>query len=416
MKTKIKDKNTKYYLLLLISSFLLYLMSICIKVIYSAQLVSIIPYFNTTKSDAGLGLTFYYASYGIVQLLIATKFKIKNMKSFMISTTVLSAISFGAVIFTTQIWQVWIILTINGFFQSSVWGGTVHFLGKYLPDSWSATSSLVMSFGLAIGTALSYGASAFFVAISDWRYTFLFFAVIMLITLVLFCLSLSVIDKKVGVREDTFEKSFTESRAELVVKQVPKRALSTLMTIIFLASLVSCSLYHGVLNWVPSLLKEVHNVDESYSLLITILLPVGMMFGPAVATSTCEKYGHVFTVCSVFTVICAAILLLLAFFYDLHIVVAIVLSLLLLFFIRGIVNTLAGYLPLKLKHVVNSGNNAMIINAASCFGAAAMPFITGLIMDKLGWQSYYFITLGVCVLLLVVFVIGVGSQKKDHII
>ena len=413
---KTKDKFTKYYLFLLISSFLLYLMSICIKVIYSAQLVSIIPYFNTTKSDAGVGLTFYYASYGIFQLLIATKFKIKNMKSFMISTTVLSAISFGAVIFTTQIWHLWVILTLNGFFQSSVWGGTVHFLGKYLPDSWSAISSLIMSFGLALGTALSYGVSAFFVAISDWRYTFLFFAIAMLITLVLFCVSLRVIDKKVGMREDAFEKSFTEKHNELVVKQVPKRALSTLMAVIFVASLVSCSLYHGVLNWVPSLLKEVHGIDDSYSMLITILLPVGMMFGPVLATSTCEKYGHVFTVCGVFTAVCTAILLLLAFFYDLHLVLAIVLSLLSLFFIRGIVNTLAGYLPLKLKHVVNSGNNAMIINAASCFGAAAMPFITGLIMDKLGWQSYYFIMLGVCALLLLVFIIGAKSQNKDHII
>lgn len=41
--------NKKYYIVLIASCFALYLMSISIKMVYSAELVSIISYFDTSN-------------------------------------------------------------------------------------------------------------------------------------------------------------------------------------------------------------------------------------------------------------------------------------------------------------------------------------------------------------------------------
>ena len=113
----------------------------------------------------------------------------------------------------------------------------------------------------------------------------------------------------------------------------------------------------------------------------------------------------------------AILAVLMTFFYDLHIVFAIIISIIALFFNRGIVNLIVGYMPFKLRDVIDAKKSAMLINAAACMGAALMPYLTGLIMDytnELGWVCYYaamFITAIVSVLLLA---FGILKQRKSE--
>ncbi len=413
--TQNEKANKKLYILLIISAFMLYLMSICIKTVYSAQLVTIMPDFDTTKQSAGLGLTFYYIVYALTQLLLATKIKIKNMRSFMIVTTVLSSLSFGAIIFVNAIWQVWIILALNGIFQSSCWGGIMHYFGKYLPDTFSAGASLTMSFGVTVGTALSYGASAAFVSVASWKHTFLFFAILTLIFLVFFCYIERLLAKRVGERDESSVNAIVDNHRKSLVETMSKKEINRLLVYILLINFLCCCLYYGITNWVPSVLKEIHGVPDSYSMLITILMPVGMMFGPVLATRTCEKHGHVFAVVSCFILICTVTLAAMIFTYDKNIVLVIILSIVTLFFNRGAVNTMSGYLPLKMKHVLNSGNSAMLFNAAACTGAAVMPVFTGFIMDEFGWQAYYTVMCFMSLILFCVLCVGAVKQGKKEL-
>ena len=52
----------KYFLLLVISSYLLYMLSTAIKMVYSAEIVEIAPYYGVDKSSVSLGLTIFYAA------------------------------------------------------------------------------------------------------------------------------------------------------------------------------------------------------------------------------------------------------------------------------------------------------------------------------------------------------------------
>lgn len=404
-------KNNKYYIFLIGACFFLYLMSISVKTVYFAEQVVIMSVFNANKADAGLGITFYYVLYSLVQIYLATLGKKINIGRFTIVTTVLSAISFVLIMFVNAMWQVWLILALNGILQASVWGGCMYFLGKYLPDSWSSVASTVMSFSYVVGTAISYGGAAFFVAVLDWRYGFLFFSVLMLIALVIFIVAERCIKKRVGEREQT-EAVEEAEHTHGMLEDMPKKSLSHFFIYFLTVSFLVCCFYYGVSNWMPNLLKEVFGVDESYSILITILMPVGMMFGPVEANRLCNKTGRVFLVSVGFIGIAVAIMLAMIFVYDLNIVLSIVLTIGSLFFLRGIVNLFVSYVPLRMKHVMDAGNSSMLVNAIMCFGAALMPFFTGWFMDNFGWRNYYILLLVMGIATTLSLVVGVVKQGK----
>ncbi len=402
--------DKKLYIWLIASSFLLYLMTISIKMVYSAELVSIISYFGTEKEQAGLGLTIYYLIYALTQLIISSD-KVKlDMYKFLVYTTVLSAISFGAVIFVNDLWHVWLILALNGILQSSVWGGIMYHLTKFLPESWFNLTSIILSFAFALGTAIAYGISALCVAFLNWKYAFLIFAALLLLSLLIFCVVILHEKKRYGNIDND---SNTSEIDKFDIKQpIAKKKLFTILAFVLIAEFFVCSVYYGLTNWIPNLLKEVHNVDESYSLLITILVPISMIPGPIFANCMTEKSGTIYTVCAAFFAICTACLLAMIFTHDANIVIALLLSLIALFFNRGIVNLLAAYLPFKLNRVIDAGKSSLMINAIACIGAAMMPFVTGLIISKLDWTAYYIFMFAISAITTLLFAFGMKYSKK----
>lgn len=408
---EINKTDKKFYIWIIASCFVLYTMSISIKMVYSAELVSIISYFNTTKSNASLGLTVYYFIYAATQLLLSMKKKKFDMHKFLVYTTVASAISFGAVIFATNIWQVWIILALNGILQSSLWGGIVQCLTKYLPEEWFNRTSIILSFAFALGTAISYGTSALGVAYFDWKFAFVLFASLLLLSLIVFCVVIRLAKRHFGEVDHAAASSSGVDESALR-QPMDRKKIFVMLGFILFVEFFLCSLYYGTTNWVPSLLKEVHGVPESYSLLITILVPISMSPGPMLANTCAERSGKIYHVCAAFLTCCTMCMLAMIFIYDLNIVVAIALSLIFLFFNRGIVNLLSGYMPFKLNRVVAASKTSMMINAIACVGAAVMPFITGLIMDHLGWRAYYICMFSVAAVITVMFIFGAKNHKK----
>ena len=409
-----KSDNKKFYILLLVACITLYLISICIKMVYSASLVEIIVSFNESKSRVGLGLTFYYVTYALTQIIFSYYLSRMNVRAFLVVTTVLSALSFGMIFFVNKLWQLWIIFGVNGIFQAGIYGGCMSLFGKYLPDSWSPVVSKIMSLPLSLGTAITYGFAALFIGVfKNWKYTFVFFAVILLFSVVFFYIAEKLVEKKVGAldkQEKSQEKEVQTSGG--LIETMPKNKLASLLIYIYLTSfLVTCS-YYAITNWVPNLLKEVFLVPTEYSLLITILMPIGMISGPIITNDVCERRDNLFAVNAFFMSISALLLFVLIFAYSINMVLVIVLLLVLLICNRGIINVMAVYIPLKMKHAIDAGKSSLIINAFASLGAAVVPFLTGLVMDCYSWKVYFIFTFLLVSLVVVLFAVGAIKQGK----
>ena len=399
----------------LFACYFFYLITIVLKLVYSAEIVEIIAAFpGATKASVGTGLTAYYFVYTAAQLIVAFIINKINIKAFMTVTTVLSALSFGAIYFSGELWQLYIILGLNGVFQSGVWGGVMYFVGKYVPREMAAFSSSLMSTGMALGTALAYGLSAFFVAVADWRWTFVFFAAISLVTLVIFLVFLKKIDAKSGAAHPEIDLSKEPEKKKLpaiphgVHGSGMNAALIMLIVIAFFAGCV----YYSISNWVPSLLTEEYGMLSQYSMLLTIALPVCMMPGPIAASALCDRHDNKYGVCAIFSAGAFIAVFVMCFLYNASLWLALVLSIAMLFCIRGVIQVICGYFPLVLKDRINSGVSSLMFNAGACLGAALMPLLTGLIMDAYGWRKYYIFTAAIALVTAVLIIIAALHDRK----
>ena len=282
-------------------------------------------------------------------------------------------------------------------------------LARYL-ESHGIEADMYPQGSFALGTAVAYGVSALGVALFDWRFAFVVFAILLLISLGVFCIVVYRAKQHFGTAyQDTISNSIDEQALQ---EPVSRKRLVTILAFILVADLLVCSLYYGTINWVPNLLKEVHGVDQTYSLLITILVPISTLPGPVIANFGTEKTGKAYFISSIFFAVCTVCMLTMIFLYEANIIIALVCSLISLFFNRGIFNLLSGYLPFKLNRVISASKSAMMINAIACVGAAAIPFITGLIIDKLGWTAYYICMFALAAVTTVMFILGTKYSKK----
>ena len=332
-----------------------------------------------------------------------------NIRNFLVITSLLSAISFGCVFFCSSLAQIWVILALNGVLQSGVYGGFMSLFGKYLPDGMSEYVSNVLSLGLPLGTALTYGASAFFVACFSWRYTYLLFAALFILSIFVFLLA----ERRVKIILHETVTSKAPEKKERIVPE--KKGVGMLVFYIAIISLFVSIIYYGMTNWVPNLLKELHGMPAEYSMLVTILVPFAMIPGPILAANSSKKHKNYFGVCVVFGLCSLVFCLALLFFYSSNIVTAILLSATALLFLRGLLNMVCTYIPLILKKSYDAGKLSMISNALASFGAGIAPFVTGLIMDMNGganWAGYYLFILAFVVASSVVLLFATHYLKR----
>jgi sugar phosphate permease len=412
-------KNKKYYTHLIVSAYLLYIISIAIKLCYSAQLVVIGSDFGVSKTELSIGLTIYYVVYAIAQIIFSVFVKKIDLRLFIAITVASSGLSYGAIFFTNQLWQVWLILGINGIFQVAIWGGIMSIFGKYLPDYMVSHATQIMSTGMAVGTGLAYGFSALFTAVLTWRYTFIFFAVITFATIVYFFWAEKGAEKNIDAVE---LKPLVKTKNPTNNKKTTSLGILLLAFVSLLAFVISV-IYYSLLNWVPNLLKEVHSVPESYSILISLLLPVSIFFGPFLGNAMCEKDFNYFKVGLKLSIIIAIFAVAMIFTYDLNVygansvvslIVAIVGCLIVLFFTRAYMNVLMAYIPLRIRNMIETGKSSLITNACACVSAATAPFVTALIMDNFGWQALFIFIALICAILIVLLIFGsVWAGKRN---
>ncbi len=390
-----------------------YFISIAVKITYSAEMVVIIEFFSSTKAQVSLGLTIYYIIYAAAQAVLAAIVKKLNLRLYLTVTLSLSALLFALVVFVQVLWQLWLIMAVNGILQAGIWVGCLYLFGKYMPDEFSGNITKTMGMGMAFGTAAGYGASALFSAILSWQYTFLFFAVLTIAGLIWFLFAEKsirklYIEKGVATERETVpagDEPDSPAAENLTVKGKTKNNFLFFTYLIFVMFLIS-AVYFALSNWLPSLFFDIYGVDSSYSMLISVLIPICMMFGPFLTSYSCARHENYFAVTMFYLLAVMICPIILIFFYDANIILALGLSLIFLVVANGLRSVFSTFLPLKLKHKINSGTSAAMINVSASAAASLMPFISGLILDNFGWQANYIvITLlcAVCVAALVPF-------------
>ncbi len=408
------DKQTKSNSLkFLFTAYFFYTVSICMKMVYNAEMAEIITAVGSTKSEVSLGLLYYYAAYFVAQLSFVFFIDKINLKWFFGITVILTALSFGMMLFANELWHLYVILGLNGFLQTPVWGGIMFYVGKYIPGEMSGFAAKFLPTGFALGTALTYGASALFILVLDWRYTFVFFSILSLVSLIIFLSSLRSIEKNLA--HIAKEREAAHRREAEKPKALPKaegKRVGILRIILFftLIDVLLCAIYYAFVGWFPNLLIENFDMPTEYSILFTLLLPLTMVPSAFVIIGLKEHSKSAHTVPLVFISILMGTLMLLSFTYRINMVLTILISLIMLFCTRSLCSFFGTYTPLQYGKRIDIGKFTLIINAFAGLMGGVMPYAISFVLETAGWNVYFIL---LCILAAATLAMSVFAKVRE---
>ncbi len=385
-----KYKYCRQYKTILLACYLFYTLTMAIKLTYTAQLVEIISFFNTSKALASLGLTIYYFVYAVAQVILGLIISKIDIKKFLVTMAILSSVSFAIIGVTTKLWQVWIILALNGIFQCGGWGGVTYILGKNLPNDTLPSCNKLLVTGGVVGTAFSYLVSSICVEFLSWKFSFVIMAVLYLLA-TLFLLRQENKMEKIHALNDEydFESETKDHSHDYVIPKGEKiNVVPIMIFMVGLSFLLNC-LYYGIGNWIPSYLNEVHLFPASLSIFITLIMPIASVPPRILMFNSFDKSGKIFSKSSIVALVLTIVLFVMVFVYGINLLFAILASLVLKLLIEAYMAGFSSYTLMKFKNYINTGTSSLIVNSASALGAGVVAITSGLIMDAFGWSNYY---------------------------
>ncbi len=381
------DKIKRTSWLLIISCVIAFTMSIAIKWVYNSSLISIREEYGLTYSQTRIGTVVYYVSYAIFQVLLAIFIKKINLKKVFVVSIVLSALSYILLAFVGNLWVLWSVMAINGALQAPHWSGCVYFIARYIKREYLGKANVLLSITTPFGTALSAGVVALFVHFNAWKLSFVVFGVGMILSTFLFRYAEKRAEKHLEVIEEKAKP--VSDKKELAGEK--KERTGILLTIIYIA--VCVMIASGVNNAVKSslsdLLFDVHNLNESLSILITIFLPLLASAFQIMAFKLCDRQNEDFVKVNLWFM-CAGAALIggLCLTFANSLVACIILPVVTYAILAGIPSLFGAYFSLRIRDKFNPGATSAIVNAFASVGTGCMPYLSALFLDIGGLKGY----------------------------
>ena len=375
------------------------------KLVYTAEMVELMDVFAITEDVFGLPVTIYFCVYALVQVLLSIFMHKLDVKKYIGITIAISCVLTCALAFSTGLTYFCIVLGVNGIFQAGVWAGCMYFLNKHLPVCMLPKANTLMTIGFPLGTVIGYGASSLCVALKAWWLTFIIAGVLFAVVLVYFLITLTVLEK---------QPKLISIEIDNIAKPTGKFATTTLKTntsiinfnggfqkalfyvIIGVVCFMVYNIYSSIVEWIPKMLTDVYDLDNSLAILFSIVVPVGVAIGPVIMIALCEKFEN-YVVVSLVGCLVVIILGVAVFFgYTLSVVIALVLLLLYAVCSRAVCAVYETVIVSKMKDKLNAGSFAAYTNATASIGAAAAPLIMGNVVKAGGWTVTYGVLIAEC--------------------
>ena len=369
---------------------------------FNASIVAIISDLGVTKADAGLVSSFFFFAYGAGQLVNGILSKKYNSKIMIFLSLVLSSVFNIMMPLCGDISMMKFIWMGNGIVQSVLWSTLIKTLSDYLSDKKLAKAILAMSTTVAIGTFVSYGISSICVNAGKWQTVFYIASIILFISAFVWLFLFGKPEKRVEVA--------VNEKGEKI--KMGKAVTLALMFTAF-AGIANGFIKDGINTWVPSVLYEEFGVSQSFSILLTLLLPLVSTMGAAIAKKVHEKIESHAAMNMIFYIIsallCGGILLSL----EIHSIVTIMLCFVgVACGMAMINNVITSMFALDHRNFLNAGFAAGLLNTFCYIGSTATSYTLGAVSQAKGWNAVFIIMLTFCVVSAAVCFLGTLTQKN----
>ncbi len=352
---------------------------------FSASIVAVVSQLGVNKAEAGLVGSFFFFAYGIGQLVNGILSKHYNARTMIFFSLVASAVLNLLMPLSGDISVMKYIWLLNGAVQSILWSTLIKTLSQKISDKNMPRAIVMMSSSTPIGTFLAYGLSSAFVKFGSWKLVFYAASVLLVITaFVWFSLY------------GESEKAITADEAATATEIKPRVGKTIILALIItaIAGIANGFIKDGVTTWVSSLLYEEFDVSQSFSIMLTLLLPLVATVAATLVRKIHKKIkSHTamntlfFVVAAVF---CGGILAAL----KLHSFPVIMICFMAVAFLMAAVNNvITSVFPLDNRNKIDAGFSAGFLNTFCYVGSTITSYALGSISQDMGWTVTFSIIL-----------------------
>ena len=383
---------------------------------FLAEIAYLMEIFAVDKAAASLTNTYYFVAYAGVQVILFFIVKRINLQKFLAITVPIAAFATVAMGLSRGIGDMYLLFAVCGVFQAGVYCGCNATLTAYLPSRYLARANSVMNLGYASGTVVAYVFSAFCIKFDAWRLPFFVMGTLLLASVIFFWICVKCASRlKNGKREAKSSSGETQEPEQTpFITLDGKRSKAVFYAAdLILVFLITC-LYYAINNWISTLLVDVYSMSQDVSIYITILAPTLIAVGPALTIRYCEHHRDFIRAGVLYLAVAMPVPLILAFFYDVNLIFAFVLSVFYIIAVNGVKSIALSIMAFKLRDVVNTAEYTAISNATASLAGGVAPTVVGKIIDSHGWSVSYFVVFGVTLFVVAtLMVIDVFIRKND---
>lgn len=368
---------------------IVYAASYFIRICYAAAIAPIVAEGHFSKGEIGLVGTAFFICYGAGQLisgLIGDKVNPFFMLIFGAATGGLCCFFMPLADSFPLMLSIW---GANGLFQSMLWSPILRIYSETIDKSLSKKAILNISLSLPIGTICAYFLSTFIIKYSGWQYVFISGGIVIILSAVLVVFVLFYSKKDLSAKPKSQLSDIKDNCDAQKGKQgVLSLAVLSGLFIIMLPSFLHGMMRDGITNWVPTMITELYGVSPSFSVFLTIVLPVFNAFGAYAVVPLYKKLGeNEMRTAGVIAIVALIPLFLLLLKNRLSVYVIIILLVLTTSVMYALNYLIISLVPVRFSKFSCTSSVSGILNSAAHIGCAVSSYGFGAVSERAGWNA-----------------------------
>lgn len=369
--------------LIVIALWLIYASAYFGRTCYSAAIASIVSNGVYTKSEIGLVGTAFFICYGAGQIISGFAGDRVNPFAMILFGILGSSACCFSMAFAKSLSLMAVIWGINGIFQSMLWAPLLRVFSQTINSRLREKAVLNIALSLPVGTVCAYLCSTLIIKYSSWKNVFICGGSVVLTAFLFGLLSVICSEKSMTRVSVKIEKSDKNARSEFLPV-----IISSGLLIITMPSFLHGMMRDGITNWVPTMITEEYGVLPSFSVFLTIVLPIFNAFGAYIITPLYKRLGCNETktagICAIFAIVPMTLLL---FIGKIPVIVSIILLALTTMSMYSLNYIIISRVPVRFAESGHTSSVTGILNSFAYIGCAVSSYGFGAISQKAGWNA-----------------------------
>lgn len=381
--TKYVLKDLKKSRLVVIALWLIYASAYFCRTCYSAAIASIVTDGVFDKGQIGLVGTAFFICYGAGQIISGIAGDKVNPFAMVLLGSFGSSVCCFSMAFAKSLAVMAAVWGVNGVFESMLWAPLLRIFSETINSKLREKAVLNIALSLPVGTVCAYLCSTFIIKYSKWNRIFLCGSAIIFAAF-LFGLSVVVCSRKfVGKIKYENEKSDKNKNNNFLSSVV-----SSGLLIIAIPSFLHGMMRDGITNWVPTMITEEYGIMPSFSVFLTVVLPIFNAFGAYAITPLYKKLGcnemKTAGICAAFAIIPMICLL---FIGNIPVIISVILLALTTMSMYSLNYLIISRVPVRFAESGHTSSATGILNSFAYIGCAVSSYGFGAVSQKSGWNT-----------------------------